>query len=153
MGTSLTQLHQNAPSLFCVGTTCAWLKKSIFYLLFLFLFVYDALPRVVIISIPYHNLIILLTAIFSSHLSSRLLSYTKCNKGAVYSAPSLIEYLKSCQKKKAASLCVTLFLVQISVLHNSLYKCQKKKKKSIAFECNNPNIYLCVSVMTKCEEN
>lgn len=131
MGTSLTQLHQNAPSLFCVGTTCAWLKKSIFYLLFLFLFVYDALPRVVIISIPYHNLIILLTAIFSSHLSSRLLSYTKCNKGAVYSAPSLIEYLKSCQKKKSSQfVCDFIFSANLSFTQFTVQMPKKKKKRA-----------------------
>lgn len=38
---------------------------------------------------------------------------------------------------------------QISVLHNSLYKCQKK---SITFECINQNINLYVCVVTKCEE-
>lgn len=49
-----------------------------------------------------------------------------------------------------SSLFVCNFVsVQISVLHNSLYKCQKK---SITFECINQNINLYVCVVTKCEE-
>lgn len=135
---SLTQLHLNvppssslpSPPMSCVlALMCAWLKRksSFFFVIFYVFFVFDALPREEIISVPKHNRIIPLSAIFNPHLPPHLL-HISAIQGLyiIYFVPSLIQYLKSCLKISSLFMCNLIFSANLCfyTIH-----CSHAKKK------------------------